>query len=399
MTQDLFLPDWPPALGTLSWFALLLIAAVVSGELAARSLRLPRIVGYVLAGMALGPHGADLLNADTLAQLRGAVLIALGLLLFELGHRLAFGWLRANPWLLASSVLEAGLSFALVFAALYALGIDSAVASAAAAIGMSSSPATAVRLTAELRSQGQVSERLLMLAALNSVYAVLAMTLWLAWQQAAVSSGAPAQLLQPIYVVCGSFLLAMLGAVLLAGLHDAFGRNEETAFLILAGVILLVIALAQVAQLSVLLALLALGALAKHRSRRLRVIPKHFSIASALFIVMLFALTGARLDPGMITGGPLAAFVFIVARQLGKLGGVALTGAASGLTARKALMLGLALAPMSGLAVALVQDSAAVPEIAASALQIVLAAVVAMEIVGPVIAAAALAASGESKSA
>lgn len=391
MSEYPFLPDWPPSVGPLTWFALLLVAAVVLGELAARRLRLPRIVGYVCAGMALGPHGSGLLDQAMLDELGGLVVVALGLLLFELGHRLSFGWLRRNPWLLAASLLEAGLAFAAMFAVLVALGIDAMAASAAAAIGMSTSPAVVVRLTGELRTQGQVSERLLMLSALNSVYAVLAVTMWLAWLHLEYRSGPLGLLLHPVYLVCGSFLLAAIGAVVLGWLHDAFGRNEETDFLILAGAILLVVTLALAARLSVLLALLALGALVKNHDQRLRVIPKHFSVASAAFVVMLFTLTGASLDPRLLAAGGLAALAYVLARMAGKIGGIAATARLSGIGAHKGLMLGLALAPMSGLAVVLVQNTAAIyPALGEGALEVVLAAVVVMELAGPVIAAAAL---------
>ena len=47
------------------------------------------------------------LGADTLATLRIFSDIAVGLLLFELGQRVDLGWLRRNPWLFVTSVLEA----------------------------------------------------------------------------------------------------------------------------------------------------------------------------------------------------------------------------------------------------------------------------------------------------
>ena len=57
MTQLSFLPDFPPVASPLALFGLLLLAGVIGGEFVRRALRLPRIVGYVLVGLALGASG------------------------------------------------------------------------------------------------------------------------------------------------------------------------------------------------------------------------------------------------------------------------------------------------------------------------------------------------------
>lgn len=393
-----FLPEWPPALGPLSWFAVLLVAATAGGELAWRMLRLPRIVGYVIAGMLLGPYGIGIIDHAMHGELRVLVVVALGLLLFELGHRLSVSWLRSNPWLFAASVVEAALTYVASYSVLRACDVDSQVASGAAAIAVSTSPAVVVRLTAELRSQGQVTERLLMLAALNSVYAVLAVTLWLAWQHTGSMGGPIGLALQPVYAVCGSVLLAAAGATVLAWLHDALGPAEETDFLVLTGVIVAAIALALALKLSVPLSLLCLGALVKNRDVRLRVLPRYFAATGAIFVVMLFALTGAAIDPALLPAGGLVALAFVGARLAAKVCGVLATAGLADMTRRKGLALGIALAPMSSLAVALAQGSAAVlPGLGSRFLEIVLAAVLLMQVLGPIVAAAALTRAGEVK--
>src|SRR5262245_59570427 len=98
--QDLwwFLPEWPLMLGQFVLFGALLIAGLLGGELAQR-LGLPRITGYVLIGLASGPEALGLLQTPLTREARALIDLALGLVVFELGHRLDFEWLKKNPWL------------------------------------------------------------------------------------------------------------------------------------------------------------------------------------------------------------------------------------------------------------------------------------------------------------
>src|SRR5262249_57287153 len=95
-----FLPHFPPPASPLALFGLLLIAGVIGGELAQRLARLPRIVGYVLTGMILGASGFKVLDAKLVDDAWIFVEIGLGLVLFELGLRLDFAWLKPGRWTL-----------------------------------------------------------------------------------------------------------------------------------------------------------------------------------------------------------------------------------------------------------------------------------------------------------
>lgn len=381
-----FLPSWPIELGHIGWFAMLLLLAAVLGEVASRVFRVTKIAGYVLAGLVLGANGLGVFDAAGVAQMGIFVDIALGLLLFELGHRLDLGWLRRNPWLLASSLLEAGAAFGAVFATLTWLGVSNTHAFAAAAIGMATSPAVVVRVTAELRAQGQVTERMLTLTALNNIYAVVTMTAFLAWQHE--RSGDADAVLYPIYLVSGSFLLAVVGAVVVRYLLNVAGRSEEVSFLMLAGALILLITFALAANVSVLLCLLAFGTLTKHVDPRLRAIPRPFGAAGAVFIVLLFAIGGVKLDLSTLPTAGLLALAYIGARQAGKWVGVLATALPSGISLRKAGLLGVSLCPMSSLvmATATVKVAAISPEPGSDVAAIILAAVAILEFAGPIAA-------------
>ena len=129
--------------------ALLLLAGVMvvgalAGEIIARRTRLPRLVGYTLAGWCAVALGAGLtMPLGNTARL--VIDLSLALLLFEIGSRVRLRWLRRNPGLLATSVLESVVAGAAVFWALLVL-LEQPVAAACAALAVPASAAVAGRV-------------------------------------------------------------------------------------------------------------------------------------------------------------------------------------------------------------------------------------------------------------
>jgi len=65
-----YLPQFPPALTQPILFGALLAVGLLVGEAVRRYAALPRITGYVLAGVVLGPRVSGLLGADALEAYR-----------------------------------------------------------------------------------------------------------------------------------------------------------------------------------------------------------------------------------------------------------------------------------------------------------------------------------------
>ena len=95
MSELFFLPQWPVRADQLPWYAVLLLVALLVGEALWR-LRLPRLLGWILAGIALGPSGLDILDRAALGGLRGLLEIAVGLIL---SWKVA-GYIGVDRWLL-----------------------------------------------------------------------------------------------------------------------------------------------------------------------------------------------------------------------------------------------------------------------------------------------------------
>lgn len=391
-----FLPQLPLALSQPILFGALLAAGLLAGEAVRRYLALPRIVGYVLAGVALGPQVSGLLGPQTLLAARVLVDLSIGLIVFELGARLDFGWLKRNRWLPVTAIAESLFSFFAIYATLLAFGFRPLLAAVAAAIGTATSPAVVMLVAHDLRAEGQVTERMLLFTAVNCVVAYVSLTLLLPFLHFEHLVDWRSALLHPLYLLAGSAAVGMAACALMLGLAAWLGKREDRQFVLLVAMIVLTVGVTRVLNLSVMVALVTLGMLARNLDFRHALMPLRFGYGGQLFFVILFVLTGASLEFAGLWKAAAAVAAFIVVRFLAKGLALLLFGRASGLQSRSAGLLAIALLPMSGLAVVMVQDTAALyPSFGRELAVVVLSAVAVLELLGPVATQFALRRAGE----
>ncbi len=391
-----FLPQLPPAFGQPALIGALLLAGLLGGELVRRLLGLPRITGYVLAGVLLGPQASGLLAPGALGEARVLIDLSLGLIVFELGHRLDAQWLRRNRWLFVAALAESAFCFGAVLAALLAFGFQPLLAASAAAIGTATSPAVVLLVAHELRASGQVTERMLLFTAVNSVLAYVALTLLLPFLHLEHAVSWSEAVLHPLYILGGSALVGFVASLLLLWLADWVGKREDRQFILLIALVVLAVGVARGLNLSVVVTLITLGMLARNFDYEHVLLPLRFGYGGQLFFVILFVLAGASVEFTALPGVAAAVAAFIVARFLGKGVAILAFGRLSGVHPRSAGLLSLALLPMSGLAVVMVLDTQAMyPAFGGELAAVVLSAVAVLEILGPIATQFALKCAGE----
>jgi Kef-type K+ transport system membrane component KefB len=342
------LPPWPLHPDGVFWVGAALVLATLTGESVFRFLRWPRLVGYAAAGMILAAGGAGLNVYDLQNSARAIVDTALAVLLFEIGHRVNLRWLRANPALLGMSLVESALGFGAVAFTLLWLGFPGLQAVFVAALLLATSPAVVLRISSEFHANGQVTERLLLLSALNTFYALLACSLLLGMMNADAAHSAAHSALRLLYLLGGSVFAAALLAWAVNWVERHFDFRDEGGALMLVGLIVLTLSLARMLHWSALLTPLLGGALLRWRSPRPRLWPRHFGTAGGVLIVLLFLILGLSLNARILLAGGLAAALVVTARALAKLLGTLLFGRLSGASWRQSLALGLSLNPAAG---------------------------------------------------
>ena len=380
-----FLPSLPLELSYPLLFGALLVAGVMGGELA-RLLKLPRIIGYVFVGVAVGPLAAAMRIGPLIDQARIFMDLALGLVLFELGRRMDLRWMRRDWSLAAAGMAECALSFAAVFVVLAEVGgISTVKAALAAAIAMTTAPSVVLFMSHETRSEGQVTERAINLVAFNGLLASIIVTILVGSAHYARSSlEIETAVLHPLYLFVGSVALGALMAMLTRVIARSVERSSDMHFTLIAGMVTAAVGLATLLKLPVILALLAFGMFARNDERGHDLLNVNLAPVGRLLYIVLFVITGASLPVSGLATALGLGLAFIAARFAGKFVGVLLFARWGGLRWRQAVGLGLALSPMSTLALLMQHDIGKLfPGFHDDVGPIFLAGLLVMEVIGP----------------
>lgn len=384
---------------TLLFVGACLVAAVLIAQGVQRLFRLPTITGYLLTGMVLGPFGLKAFDAEMLQEVSLFSDIGIGLLLFELGRRLDMHWLWRERTLLATSLMECGLTFAAVYALMVFGGFGTVPAALLGTIAMTSSPVILLPIIQETRAEGQVSDRAAVMAAGDNGLALVLAALMLSVTHVLNESGWKPTLMEPLRELLGALALGSIAGLFCCGLVRALRRMArfESALRLLAfGVILVTIGLAKALDVPPLLALLTMGFTCKNFDSGHAMLGLSLDPLTGLFVCVLFVQMGAGLNLMAWQGVATWVLVFLLVRSAVKLVVPMLAARLDGLSWRQGFSLGVALQPMANLSVLMVQStSLSYPELGAKATAIAIAALAVLELAGPLATRWALSHAGE----
>lgn len=388
MIADLF-----PAARDLAW-PVVIALAWIAGELGHRMM-LPRISMYALVGFLCGSTQLGILPVADDGMGMTVANVAFGLILFEFGYRINLNWLRTNPWLGATGLLESLLTFATVHVVALLWGAPTLTALLLASLAMATSPAALLRVINEQRSSGQVTERVLHLAALNCVLAVFAFKVVVGFWTFE-SSGNLAQ----------AFWDSGMALLVSAGLGAAFGvgvpallrltgRLSHDATLAFAIAVVVLVGITHAFKFSPLLAGLTFGLVARHRRVTLNQAQRNFGALGDLLAVVLFAHVAATVEWARVLPGLWMALALVGLRMLTKVLGITMLSRLSGVTWRKGVLTGLAMMPMSVFVILLLEDTRYVGIDLIDTLAPIAGATLLMDLLGPVLTQQALRIAGE----
>ncbi len=304
---------------------------------------LPRIIGMLLAGIALGPFALDALAPNLLAVSADLRQIALIIILLKAGLSLDLSELRAvgRPAAMMSCVPASCEILAFVLFAPSILGVDRVEAAVMGAVLGAVSPAVVVPRMVELmearRGTGKGIPQMIMAgASCDDVFVIVLFSTFLGMAQGgAADLGALADI--PVSIVLGIILGAGAGWLLSAFFETAYARRNyvrnSMKVIIVLGAAFLLMAVETwaepVVSVSGLLAVVAMACVLRIRcpqpvSRRLS---EKFGKLWLAAEVVLFVLVGAAVDVRYtLAAGPAALamiFLALAFRSLGVLACVA----------------------------------------------------------------------------
>jgi Kef-type K+ transport system membrane component KefB len=373
----------------------MLLAAWLAGEWLFKQWRLPRVCAYAAVGLGFSSIGLSQIVASPVA-LGFMANCALALTLFELGYRINPQWFRHNPWVQAAGLAQSAAVFGGVFWISGRFGLATDHRLVLASLCVATSPAAVMRVTHELRSAGQVTERLFHLCALNCLIAVLLLKLVVGYWHLETSGDLGKAAFNSIYVI-GLSLIAGGVFGFIAPLLNRFATSSQSTTVTFAFLALLLTGISQSLHLSSLLAALAFGVVARERRIMLSHAQRDFGALGDVLSVFLLVFIGSLLSwTGLFAGMALGAAVMGMRTGLHVIVNVSVARV-SGTTFRKGAWTGLSLMPMSAFALLLLQESRLEGfELARDSMPVIVGLLVLIDVIGPLVTQRALMWAGES---
>ena len=373
----------------LAWPVTILLAWFV-GELAYRWLHLPRLSAYAVIGFALAPTQAGLLPSSQSGSVPLLANMAFALILFECGYRINLRWLRHNPWMAVTSLTEAALTFGSIYALCTWAKQGQFASLMLAALAMASSPATMLRVIHEQRASGQVTERVLHLAAMNCVLAVFVFKVILGLLVFETSGNVLDAMYTSLVNLIASAGIGIGAGVLVPAMLRVTKRGGPDSTLAFTVSILCVVALTHSLKLSPVLAALTFGLMARHSRVYPRTSERGFGILGELLTVLLFAFVASTIEWRQAMAGLGLGLAIVVVRQLAKILGIGLLAHFSGISWRKGFLVGMASVPLSAFVILMLEQTRHMGLDLFDQLTPLAAAALTIEILGPVCVQTAL---------
>ena len=343
---------------------LLLTAAIayLVGRLVAK-LHLPAILGWLITGMALGPHALGLMNnavmesawfttAESLLESVVGLMIGTELIWSEMK--------RSGKQIVVTTITESLGTFfvvTLVFGVIfYFTGTPLYLAAIFGGIALATAPAPALSIVNEAKAAGPVTSTLIPMAALDDLVGAVVFFGVIAWVSSALAAGGVSFLATLAIVFAPVFIGAVTGV--LAGLIMRRTHSNAATIISMLAVLMATALLAMYlnenvltgASLNFMLLGMAFSTAFANMipSEKLAGVMKVMNPVISVSLIILILNLGAPLDYHLVFGAGIYTAVYIISRAIGKYSGAYVGAAMTHAPATVKKYLGFTLLPHSG---------------------------------------------------
>ena len=394
----------------------LIFSGFIFGEIA-HKIKLPKISGYILAGILLNPDLLGIMSSQFVDHTDPLLLISLSFITFSIGGSLSAKKLKTTGvkvlFLTLSEALFAALFvFAFLFLSLYffipifsSVHVIIAISLVLASLAAPTDPSATLAVIYEYRAKGEVSSTMLEIAAFDDIVGIIIYTLVsafaifflgkteLEFNQVLLDMGTG---------IGGAVLLGCIVGLVFNYIVRLFPKQPEGTLIVLTfGLVLLSYGISEYLGFESLLSTMALGVVVTNLNPLSEKIFKLIErYTDELIFVIFFTLSGLHLQLSSISGSVILILIYIISRALGKFSGIYIGSAlfktgpkikkytAGGLLPQGGIVIGLSL---------LLTKQPVFKESASIILGIVIGAALIHEIVGPILSKFFLKKAGEIK--
>ena len=400
---------------SLSALGILFICGYLGGRLA-NWLKLPRVTGYIIAGILLSPSISGIIPEELIEERFSIVTdIGLAIIAYSVGGSLMLTrFKQLGKSILWINVTESLGAFIITFILIAALSpyivrlntLDASflkvylpLALIIGAVSAATAPAAILAIVHEYKAKGPLTTTLLGVVALDDGMAIILFAFAGTIVSALTKTGGISlyqMAADPIIIILGSILLGIIVGSLLTSLAH-WVKDKETLLVVILGHILLCAGIASQLKISPLLANMMVGFFVVNRAKHSHDLFLAVENIEEVIFALFFTIAGAHFNINVINIAGLLALIITIARFSGKLVGTTLGANLSHAPLVVKKYLGYGLLPTAGVAIGLILMAKPLmqPQVSVIMINAVLGSVIINELIAPPLVKFALMRAGE----
>ena len=379
---------------TLFYIGVIFVLGALTERLSPK-MHIPKVVGYLLLGLIIGPEILSIVSDKFVKDSHVIMDLALSIIAVMAGSTLKLSKLRGHTREIVYITLAQSLgTFIVVTCGLILMGNylneeTVLIALILGAIATATAPATPLAIVHELRLKNNFASTLLAVVAADDAVALIVFSI-------ALTAGITIighetyniyAVVQALWLIFFSLLLGTAAAFLNRWFEKLFAHHKGMETISTLGLIFIVYALSGYFKVEPLLSAMVMGIVITNISKDFDIVEEEIDDHLAQIIFMLFFIISAmHLKFDALFSLPLYITAYVLLRFLGKITGSYIGAVLSKSNRVTKKYMGLALIPQAGVAIGLalsLQNQNGFESIAPTILNIVIAATLVHEIIGP----------------
>lgn len=395
---------------------IIILAGLLFGEFA-KLIKLPKITGYICAGIFLNPQWLHIIPQDFTDNTSLVTNIALSFITFSVGGTLLLSKIKKlGKTILAITVFEAECALAAVIGGFILLSFLSGKIASPIVAGMTiplsillgtlaspTDPSATLAVTHEYKAEGDVTSTIMGVAAFDDALGIINYSIGVSLASLLISNegfNLSTSILTPAVVIFGGIAVGVIFGLVMNLITTLLKKETEGALIVIIFA-MLALCYGTASQIGVdeLLSTMVMGSIVVNFNPMQE---KIFGIleryTEELIFVLFFTLSGMHLKFSALSGSLFFIGCFILLRAIGKGTGTIIGASMANAPAKVKRYAFLGLIPQGGIVIGLALIIKANPVfegVADSLIGIVIGATIIHEIVGPLLSKIALRKAGE----
>lgn len=403
-------------MNTILVVGIILLFGIISSYLSGKT-NIPKVVGFVLTGILLGPHILNIIDKQFLLNSHIIIDIALSFISFMIGGSLKVKHLKnLGKTIFSISLFQAQGTFLFSSGVLY-LVLPIFISNSTilndeqfyltlslflGAIATATAPAAVLAIIHELKAKGKFTTTLLAIIAVDDSLALINFIL-VASVTTFIINGTNLDITQALYLGFSEISFAVVLGIIAAWvliLFEKFIISKSGKVIMVFAVMMITFGLAQGLNLDGILCTMTLGAIFANYGESFDFIYEEINAHfENLIFILFFIISGAHLNFYVVTSISTIALIYLLVRGVGKIAGSYIGALIVNEEYNIKRYMGLALFPQAGVSIGLalsIGSMSGFEIIAEIILSVIITTTALNELIGPILTRYAIRKAGES---